>query len=259
MTRFLATKMKSESKHAQEIESILSQYPLRTSKHVPEDYIGGRQSKLKYLGVTSPNMKHAGKAGFSFSHLPWDKQAEIWNEVWWSSNCYEVMSLAIDWFYQPQRLDQLPAHWPMLRDWSERIDNWAHSDGLSGLYSRIHESVGRPVLEVFKQWNSSSNPWLRRQSIVSLFYYSAHRNKQPKFTTVTSLLKPQLEFDHHYVQKGVGWTLRESGNVYPEETFAFIKRNISKISSKAFSAATEKMPLKQKQSLKKLRGTRFPF
>jgi 3-methyladenine DNA glycosylase AlkD len=70
---------------------------------------------------------------------------------------------------------------------------------------------------------------------------------------ILALVEPQLEFDHYYVQKGVGWTLRETYNVYPAPAFSFIEKHIEKISAHAFSAATEKMTSKQKDQLKRLR------
>ncbi|MGE0526706.1 MAG: DNA alkylation repair protein [Bdellovibrionales bacterium] len=239
-----------------EIENALSAFPTRTSSQNPESYIGGGQSQLRYIGLRVPHLRQALRAGFSFSNAEPDVIAEVWDQIWWDSDCYEVMSLALAWFYDPKQRLILRPNWPRLRAWSERIDNWAHSDTLSGIYARIHEDCGREVYKTFREWNRSENPWLRRLSIVSLFYYSSQRQKYPSFKQVATLLKPQLNFDHYYVQKGVGWTLRESGNVYPRETFAFIEGHISKISSHAFSAATEKMTPRQRHHLKNLRRMR---
>ena len=57
----------------------------------------------------------------------------------------------------------------------------------------------------------------------------------------------------YYVQKGVGWALREIHNVYPEETFAWLKENIRSISAIAFSPAIEKMATERVNELKALR------
>jgi 3-methyladenine DNA glycosylase AlkD len=193
------------------------------------------------------------RRGFSFSKHDPDELAKIWDHVWWNSDCFEVMALALAWFYDPKQRSILKRNWPRLKEWSARIDNWAHSDSLSGIYSRIHEDSPRETYETFKEWNVSTNPWLRRLSIVSLFYYSSQREKYPSFPKVAALVKPQLDFDHYYVQKGVGWTLRETGNVYPELTIKFIERHINRISSHAFTAATEKMSPVHRERFKRLR------
>lgn len=239
--------------HISEVEAALRKLPQRTSAHNSEAYIGGGQSKLRYIGLKVPDVRGVYKAGFSFSRNDPKEVAEIWDFVWWNSDCYEVMSMALAWFEDPKRRAELPKHWPRLMRWADRIDNWAHSDSLSGIYARIHEDSPALAYPTFKKWNASPNPWLRRQSIVSLFYYSAQREKHPPLAKVLALLKPQLKFDHYYVQKGVGWTLREAGNVYPAPVYKFIEQNIGIISPHAYSAATEKMSLAQRARLKRLR------
>jgi len=245
--------------HLKEVEKALARHPQRVSTHNPEAYIGGGQSKLRYLGLKTPNLHATQKAGFSFSSKEDSREvARVWNYIWHNSDCFEVMSLALGWFEllakNKKRKHELKEHWPLLSAWCERIDNWAHSDSLSGLYARILEQDPRLVYPTLQKWNSSKNPWLRRLSIVSLLYYSAQRERVLPFKKIVALVEPQVDFEHYYVQKGVGWTLRESGNVYPEETYAFLEKNITRISAHAFSAATEKLTKPKKDRLKKLRA-----
>ncbi len=236
-----------------EVEKSLSSFPQRTSSQNPETYIGGGQSQLRYMGLRVPQLQQAMRKGFSFSDSQSTEIAKIWNYVWINSDCFEVMSMALAWFYDSKQKSNLNQHWPLLKKWSSRIDNWAHSDTLSGIYARILEQNPQAIYTTLVNWNSSKNPWLRRISIVSLIYYSSQREKILPLKKILDLVYPQLEFDHYYVQKGVGWTLRESYNIYPDKTFVFIEKNVKKISAHAFSAATEKMSPQQKEHLKKLR------
>lgn len=241
---------------AQEIETQLKKYPIRTSAYHPESYIGGGQSQLRYLGLRVPDLHLALKKGFSFSGRSPDEQAKIWDEVWWSSDCYEVMALALGWFYLPKQSALCLRKWPLLKRWSSRIDNWAHSDSLSGIYARLHEEDSAKLYPTFQKWNVSRNPWLRRLSIVSLIYYSSQREKVLPAKQILSLVEPQLDHEHYYVQKGVGWTLRECHNVYPDVTYAFLEKHITRLSSYAFSASTEKMSPSKKARLKSMRRSR---
>lgn len=236
-----------------EIETSLSSLPKRTSSQNPESYIGGGQSKLRYIGLRVPHLQQAMRKGFSFSSCEPNELANIWDHVWWNSDCYEVMSLSLSWFYDPKQRHVLIKHWPRLKKWSTKVDNWAHSDTLSGIYARILEDHPEKVYPTLVKWNSSINPWLRRLSMVSLLYYSSQRQKVLPLKKILALIEPQLEFDHYYVQKGVGWTLRETYNVYPKSAFSFMEKNIGKISVHAFSAATEKMSPKEREHLKRLR------
>ena len=239
-----------------EIERELKKYPLRITAYHPESYIGGGQSKLRYLGLRVPELHQALKNGFSFSDRSQEEQAKIWDEVWFSSDCYEVMALALSWFYHPKQSAFTLRKWPLLKPWSSRIDNWAHGDALCAIYARIHEEDSAKLYPTFQKWNSSKNPWLRRLSMVSLIYYSSQREKVLPAKQILSLVEPQLDHEHYYVQKGVGWTLRECHNVYPRATYSFLERNISRLSSYAFSASTEKMSPSKKSRLKLLRRSR---
>lgn len=236
-----------------EIEEKLSALPSRTSSQIPESYIGGGQSKLQYIGLRVPHLQQVLKNGFSFSSKSNEELAEIWDYVWWNSNCYEILSLGLSWFYDKKQKSIINNHWIILKKWSLKIDNWAHSDTLSGIYARLLEENPEKIYPTLLKWNSSKKPWLRRLSIVSLIYYSPQRKRVLPFNKIIALLEPQLDYDHYYVQKGVGWTLRETYNVYPGPTFKFMEKNIKKISSIAFSASTEKMSTKEKNHLKKLR------
>ena len=242
-------------KYVLELENKLNSLPKRTSKQIPESYIGGGQSKLKYIGLRVPDLRKIINKGFSFSNVDEEKLVKILDYIWWNSNCYEVISISLSWFYDSKNRSRLKLYWPILKKWSKKIDNWAHSDTLSGIYSRILEDDQKLIYPTLVKWNSSTNPWIRRLSIISLLYYSSQRKKYLPFEKIILLLNDQIEFDHYYVQKGVGWTLRETYNVYPEKTFKYIKENVLKLTSVAFSSATEKMTSKEKNLLKKIRKT----
>jgi 3-methyladenine DNA glycosylase AlkD len=62
-----------------------------------------------------------------------------------------------------------------------------------------------------------------------------------------------LKDKEYYVQKEVGWTLREMHTVYPALTLPFLHKHIKNISAIAFTIVIEKMDEKTKKTLKTLR------
>lgn len=244
------------NEYVAEVESRLKEFPVIDVSHSsfkPENYIGGGQSQLRYIGLRVPQVKAALKQGFSFSSLDLPEQAKVWDVIWSNSNCFEVMSLALEWFNQFRQGKDLLAYWPMLREWSSFIDNWAHSDSLCALYTRIVEEKPAIIYPTLKKWNKSKSPWLRRISMVSLLYYSSQRERFLPVNKIFTLVTPQIKFDHHYVQRGVGWTLRESYNAYPKQTMGYLLDHVQDLSAIAFSAASEKLTTKEKDKLKKMR------
>jgi 3-methyladenine DNA glycosylase AlkD len=108
-------------------------------------------------------------------------------------------------------------------------------------------------MKVRLKWNKSLNPWLRRQSIVSLLNYSRLRKKKLSFEELIYFVDPLCVDEAFYVQRAVGWTLREIYNLYPKKTYVYLAKNIHKITSLAFSAATEKLKKEEKEKLLLLR------
>lgn len=242
-------------KYLREVESRLKALkpPVNPSKWKAESYIGGGKSKLLYLNIKIPRVRAEYKKGFSFSKLPEEQQWKIWDYIWNHSDIFEVMLLSSYWVAS-RPFAEVFAHRQLVLHWVNRVDNWAHSDELSAHYAKLLEHNADVLMPVFKKWNVSKNPWLRRQSMVGLLFYSRFRKKIPTVKTLLPFIERHLDDEHYYVQKGLGWALRETWNVYPRETFMFLKQHAAKIPPAGWTAATEKLSTKDKQILTKIRG-----
>ena len=106
------------------------------------------------------------------------------------------------------------------------------------------------MLTIIKKWNSSKNLWECRQSLVALYYYARTKKEHVSFELTHQLVAPLITDKEYFVQKAIGWTLRESYNVYPKQTYTFIEEHIKNISPTAFTTSLEKMTEKQKLTLK---------
>ena len=160
--------------------------------------------------------------------------------------------MAIDHFKRIQKKKRpgLSKYWPDIKSWINSIDNWAHGDMIASIYSSMLEEDPKKIYPTLVKWSKDKNPWKRRMSIVSLIYYFRCRNKVLPYNDIIKLLEPQLNVDHYYVQKAVGWTLRELTQAYPKETDQFLNENHTQISSTAFSAAVEKISKAKKRKIK---------
>lgn len=218
----------------------------------PESYIGGGKSKLTYLNLKIPLVRSTFKKGFSFSELDTHKQWPIWDHVWNNSSTFEVMLLST-YFAGKQAVEELHKNRHLFLKWAERIDNWAHSDELSSHYAKLVEYDPKTYLSVIEIWSHSKNPWLKRQAVVSPLFYSRLRRKYPPLKFLLKHIERHMDDDHYYVQKGVGWALRECWNVYPKPTFEYLKKNAHRIPPAGWTAATEKLSPLHKKTLIQLR------
>ena len=213
-------------------------------------YIG---TQYDFIGLSVPKQREVFKTAYDFNALSLGQQLEIWNEIWLRSTLFEAMTQALFFVSQNRDVFDTKALFATTKTWVAKIDNWAHSDGLSDIFSYLLEKDAATVYPQIKIWNKSENPWERRQSIVSLLEYSKKRKKVLPVNKLLPLTKSLLEDENYFVQKGIGWTLREIGNVYPKETWSFLIDHHTKISTVAFSPAIEKLTVKEKEELKRLR------
>jgi 3-methyladenine DNA glycosylase AlkD len=143
--------------------------------------------------------------------------------------------------------------WPVIVHWQDSVDDWGLCDALAKVYTKILVVAPGKVYPVLKEWNKDDNLWKRRQSVVSLLYYSRTKKTHLPFSKLGALITPLLADKEYYVQKGVGWALRECRNVYPKEAHAYLAKHLREISPIAFTIAVEKMAEKEKAVLKALR------
>ena len=213
-------------------------------------YIG---TSYDMIGLSVPIQRKVFQAGYTFSGLDHQAQTLIWAEVWQHSTWYEALSQALFHTIRHRPQTDPLVLWENTRHWVTRVDNWAHSDVLSDIYAWLLERIPGEVFPQLQTWNASDNPWERRQSVVSLLEYSKKREKILPVSKLLGLVKPLLADNDYFVQKGVGWTLREIGNVYPEKMVQFLEKHVHDVKPSAFTAAVEKLDTETKERLKQWR------
>ncbi|MBC8064580.1 MAG: DNA alkylation repair protein [Chlorobia bacterium] len=211
-----------------------------------------RGSQLEYLGTRFPNLRKRVKQGFSFYSLPNEQVLAIWDSLWKSSPCGDVLFAALEFYIPIVRKQARPDLWPVVRQWSDRVDNWCHSDMLSALYSRILEGHFDEVYPQLQAWNEAQSEWLRRISLVSLVHYTGKNAVFLPPEKVLPLISNCLKDDRHYVQTAVGWVLREMGHVHRDEITAYLEANIELISAPAFTRAIERREPEEQSRLRAL-------
>jgi 3-methyladenine DNA glycosylase AlkD len=242
-------------KYTKEVEDTLTRLTLKAEKAKAEKlkkYIG---TNLQVLGMVTRSQTEAYKKGFTFYSDDKEKTYLVFHEIYQRSDHFEAKNLAFIFLDRNHQHIPLKTQLKTLPRWVKQVDNWAHSDGLSKFLTRLleHTDTREEMLGIIKKWNSSKNLWERRQSLVSLFYYARTKKTHPEFEFAKQMIAPLITDKEYYVQKAVGWALRESYNVYPKQTYAFIEEHIKNISPAAFTTCLEKMTLKEKEQLKRKR------
>ncbi len=213
-----------------------------------------RGSELEHLGIRFPELRKRVEQGFSFYALPEEQVLDIWDTLWRSSPYGDVLFAALEYYAPIVRKRASPGLWPVIRHWSGRVDNWCHSDLLSGLYSRVLERYPDEVYPQLQRWNDAEDTWLRRISIVSLVHYSGRSAVFLPPDKVLPLVSNCLGDARHHVQAAVGWVLREMEHVYPDEVGEYLERHASAMSAPAFTRAIERRSEDSRTELRRVRN-----
>jgi len=216
-----------------------------------------RGSQLKHLGIKFPDLRRRVRQGFSFYEMPEEVALEVWNDLWQTSPYGDVLFAALEFYAPIVKKKVSPSLWQVVRQWSERVDNWCHSDGLSAIYSRILESYPAEVYPQLILWNQNEGEWLRRISLVSLIHYSGKNAVFLPPKKVLPLISNCLDDHRYYVQTAIGWVLREMGDVYGNEIIKYLETHAERLSTPAFSRAIERYPSKERIRLRDLRKHRL--
>jgi 3-methyladenine DNA glycosylase AlkD len=219
-----------------------------------DKYLREVNKRIATTAMTAPAQRSAFKEGFSFSGLDFDEQLATWDYIWKHGKGFWPGIHAF--FFLEKYISKKALHdkiWRTAVHWQDDVSDWGKCDCLSKIYTKVLESYPDKVYKQLQQWNRSKNPWDRRQSVVSLLYYTRTKKQVLPFDKISALITPLLNDKEYYVQKGVGWALRELHNAYTDETLAYFREHIHDISSIAFTAAMEKMQATEKEQLKLLR------
>jgi 3-methyladenine DNA glycosylase AlkD len=209
---------------------------------------------LRSFSGSVPLHRKESKRTYSFSHWPFAQQLAVWDILWRTEQGFWVQVHAFFFLERHMKNEaSLREMWPVIVKWQNQVDDWGLSDSLSKIYTRILELMPAEVYTQLQQWNKDENLWKRRQSLVSLLYYSRTKKTHLEFDKIERLITPLISDKEYYVQKGLGWALRELYNVYPAKTLPYLKQHIKSLSSIAFSTATEKLNAITKNELKMLR------
>lgn len=222
-------------------------------KRVQQD----RGSQLQHLGITAPDLRRRVRQGFSFYNLPEEQVLQVWDALWQTSPYGDVLFAALEFYAPVVRKHVSPDLWPVVCQWSARVDNWCHSDGLSAIYSRILESDFADVYPQIVSWNRAEGEWLRRISLVSLIHYSGKNAVFLPPEKVLPLVSNCLDDPRYYIQMAVGWVLREMGHVYGREITTYLESQAVRMSTPAFSRAIERRSPKERNRLRDLRKNRL--
>ncbi|RFU66824.1 DNA alkylation repair protein [Bacillus sp. V59.32b] len=174
-----------------------------------------------FLGIKTPQRKELMKEFYQESRiLKEDFQPEFVTELW-KQDEREYQYAAMD--YVEKSLKKLQKNDLLLvkdliteKSWWDTVDMLAQKP--VGKIAADHPEV---IHEEIEDWSISDNLWLRRTSILFQLKYKEKTNEELLYTYILR----NNESKEFFIQKAIGWTLREYSKTNPESVRRFIAAN----------------------------------
>jgi len=186
---------------------------------------------FEVIGVMIPDSRAIAK---DYKNLRIYEVYNLFDELI-NSNIHEEKNIAIHILQQYKKYYNLET-WKFLRQRINKFTTWDHIDAIAtDIFAEILLKNPYLMTEI-KEMANSKNHWERRLAIES----TIKMIKKNKIELTLRLAEKLVYDDDIYVQKGVGWMLREAGKKDRFAVREFILRRLD-MKPQAFSYATEKM------------------
>lgn len=175
-----------------------------------------------YLGLANPQIDALTKEWRSALETP-DRVALA--DALWQTDIYEARVAAAKLLTQARiRPDDTPA-WELVASWTPDFDSWAIADHacMAGQKRLVADSSR---LDTVETWIASDHMWTRRAAFVSTLPWTKQNHPKPAELKARDRIlgwAASLSTDHQwFIQKAIGWWLRELSKHDAARTTGFI-------------------------------------
>src|SRR5882672_2669998 len=149
-----------------------------------------------------PIHRNASKHNYSFSGKPFEQQLAAWDHIWRNTDDFWIRAHAIFFLERHmKKTDTLKQMWPIVMKWQDNVGDWALCDALAKIYTKILVVDPAKVYATLKKWNKDDDLWKRRQSVVSLLYYSRTKKIYLSFNKIEPLITSLLKDKEYLCRK----------------------------------------------------------
>ena len=184
----------------------------------PDDAVAMKaymKNKFEFLGVKTPARRKLAKAFFkqqTDSVIDWDFINEAWN------NPYRELQYAALDYLEIRKKFLTPSDLPRLKKLAQTKSWWDTIDFLDRLVGSIIARFPE-TKEIILAWSCDEDIWLRRLAIV----HQLLRKEETEL--LEKILVNNLDQTEFFINKAIGWALRDYSKTNPDWVRDFIERH----------------------------------
>ena len=176
----------------------------------------------EYLGVANPDIDATTKAWRA--NLTLDDRIALADELW-QSNIHEARVAAAKLLTQARLRPDDTSAWQTIARWVPDFDAWAIADHAS--IAGQKRLVADPTrLDEVETWTTSAHMWTRRAALVMTLPWTKQNHPKPAELAARDRIlgwaAGYVTDPEWFIQKAVGWWLRDLSKHDPDRTLAFV-------------------------------------
>lgn len=193
------------------------------------------RGQFEYLGIKSPQFKLLMKQHIAEHGLPPVAELDPMTRELWSLPQREFQYIATS--FAERLSEQLPKEFITTLEFMLIHKSWWDTvDSIAGSIVGVHFQHFPAVREKYlAKWRKSDNFWLRRTTLLFQLGYK----KETDFTLLCDLIRENLGSQEFFINKAIGWSLRQYARTDPQAVKKFVK-------------ATDLHPLSRREAMKHL-------
>ena len=188
------------------------------------------KSSMPFYGIRTTERRAICKQAFAKSPMDsvheWRSTAlAMWREAQHREERYAALELTGYRLYRPfQTMKELPMYEEMILTgaWWDFVDTIA-KDRLGPLLERYPSQMRRKML----QWSKSPNLWKRRSAILCQLGFKRNTD----LLLLYACIAPSLASKEFFLQKAIGWALRQYAWTNPAEVKRYVRQNAESLSA----------------------------
>lgn len=217
------------------VEELVKLY----TQHMDRDYAEWSENYLRnqfaFLGIRTPIRRKLTKQFFREYGVPTKENLKDIIFILWEQSEREYQKAALD-ILEKVKKELTPDDIPWLSSLLVKKSWWDTVDVLSPhIMGNLFTIYPELIAQYADQWIVDDNFWLQRSALLYQLYYKKRTDEKRLFQYILS----RADSDEFFVQKAIGWVLREYAKTNPVAVRDFISFNDLK-------------PLSRREALKNL-------
>ena len=210
------------------LNDLILEFRKNTNKEVAEGQKKYMRNKFEFLGIKAPLKNEILKAHYKEFGKPDKSKMNDYVKFLWEQPEREFQHIAIN-MYEKVMKEFVPEDIEILEFMIENKSWWDSVDSVVRLNKTYFQKFPELVKEHTGRWINSDNFWFQRSALIFQLNY---REKMDA-NLIFSYIKKVSNSKEFFVQKAIGWILRQYSKFNPEAVIEFVENNkLAKLSER---------------------------